>query len=151
MLSDIRNRLNPGIEFNIPPNGKGISLHNNTGSAVVIGEVVIINYEQVAGEEINAIAAATTTFVVRTAVAMEAIADGDIGYFQVEGLFETLVDGTADVASGNSLELVSGDIAFTYEVSARSQYGAAVAIDAITSATPALKTVFLTGEQHLLA
>jgi len=151
MRTDIRNRAEIGEMFNVTPNGVGISLYNGTGSAVVIGEVVVIGYEETAGGEMQAIAAATTAFLVRTAVALEAVASLAIGLFQTEGECEALVDGDTDVTAGDSLQVVDGDIAFTKEGSARAQYGAAVAIDAMASAVPALKSVFLIAEQHTLA
>lgn len=151
METIIRNKAEIGEIFNVSPNGRGISLYNGTGTAIVVGEVVLIAYEETDGYEMQAIEAITVTFPVRTAVALEAIADGDIGYFQIEGECLALVDGTANVTDGDSLELVSGDIAFTYEASARAQNGAAVAKETYTDSSDALKKVFLFSEQHKMA
>ena len=150
MISDIRNRKNAGVEFNIPPNGKGISLFNDTGSAIVLGEVVWIGYEQAADEEICAKTVANKTFPVRTAVAIEAIEDDTIGYFQIEGKCNALVYGGAVVA-GDYLEAMASQVHFIEDGTSRTTVTAAVALEAWATASAALKSVFLLGEQHTIA
>jgi len=150
MWTDIRNRAEIGQTFNVPPNGIGISLYNATGSAVVVGEVVWIGYEETAAAEMVANVVANKTFPVRTAVALEAIADGDIGLFQIEGECEALVLGGA-VAAGDYLEAVASNVYFAEDGAARTTVSAAIALEAWATATAALKSVFLIGEQHTIA
>ena len=150
MLSDIRNRKNAGVEFNIPPNGKGMSLFNNTGSAIVLGEVVWIDYEETADEEICAEVVANKTFPVRTAVAIEAIDQDKIGYFQIEGKCNALVYGGA-IGAGDYLDADNTQVYFVKDGASRTVVSAAVALEAWATASSALKSVFLIGEQHTIA
>jgi len=151
MWTDIRNREDVNQEFNVPPNGKGVSLYNGTGAAVAAGDVVMIDYEETATGEMQAITPATSTFCRRTAVAMEAIADGDIGYFQIEGECEAFVEGTTDVAAGDSLEVLSGENEWKKDGSARAATSGAVAIDAQAENENVKVTVFLIPEGHTIA
>ena len=149
MLSDIRNTVNTGVEFNLPPNGKGVSLYNGTGGAVAIGDLVMIDYEETAGQEVSAITPATTAFNRRFAVALEAVASGAIGLFQTEGMVEAFVAGSS-VSAGDSLKVTNGLNELVKDSTARTSKSIAVAIDAQATAGNVLVTVFLHGEGNIV-
>lgn len=137
-----------GIEIEI--DGKRyISGYNVVGSAVSIGQPVTIAYDNTYGTKV--IANATTTFAVKTAVAVNATASLALDWWQVSGEAEALVDGdSSDVAAGNYLEVLNGGSAFVYDDTSRTTVSAACAVDANTGAA-ALKTVTLIEEQHTIA
>ena len=73
-----RDNVQVGVMFNAPGNGRGITLFNDQASAIALGDVVLIGYDPdgSAGltQGMQALAPATSTFVVFTAIAMEAVA-----------------------------------------------------------------------------
>jgi hypothetical protein len=76
--------------------------------------------------------------------------NGDYGLIQVYGPCEALVDGTTDVSVGDELLITDGSWAFTKDAAepdSGSLVGGwaanATAMEAYTTATPALKKVFL--------
>lgn len=146
----IRNRAEVGETFNVPPNGRGISLYNATGSAIVVGEVVWIGYEEADGKEMVANVVANKSFPVRTAVAIEAIANEEIGLFQTQGECLALVMGAA-VLAGDYLEAVASNVYFAEDGASRTTVSAAVALEVWATSSSALKKVFLLGEQHTIA
>ena len=147
LFSDIRNIKNAGIAFNIPPNGRGISLYNNTGSIIALGDVILLEYEETADQEICAIIPVTTAFVRKFAVCIiEAVAIGAIGFFQTEGKVKAFCEGSSSIAKGDSLKLANSENEFKKDGSARAATSVAVALEAYSVATNALKSVWLIGE-----
>ena len=70
-----------------------------------------INYTDTAGQEYTAVAPATLAFPQRIAVP---VVGGTVGlqWFQIGGLISALVDGTADVASGDFVRVINAGTAF---------------------------------------
>ena len=146
-----------GSIFPIPNlRGEGVILYNATGSAIVKGEVVLMGYDDTSGREASAIVAATMAYGVRTAIAMEAIADGAIGRFQISGLAEALVDDTGTLAAGRFLEVLNtGTYLVDDGTTTRNTTSVGVLKDAVTAAegggSAVLKTVMLIPEAHTIA
>jgi len=141
-----------GSIFPIPNlRGEGVILYNGTGTAIVVGEPVLIGYGYAAGSEVQAIVAATMAYEVRTAVAMEAIANEAIGRFQISGLAEALVNG--NMSAGEFLEVLNtGTYLVDDGTTARSTTSMAVLKDDIATAEgTCLKTVLLIPEGHTIA
>jgi len=137
-----------GIKIQIG-NKRYVSAYNETGTATVIGEVVIIDYAN--DYAVKAIVAATKTFPVTTAISLAIAAAHALDWYQYAGEAEALVDGdTVDVAVGDFLEICNTALAFVKDGSARTTLSAAVAVDA-NATTSALKTVILIPEQHTMA
>jgi len=139
--------LAAGIEIQI--GGKRyISAYNETGTATVVGEVVVIAYAE--AYTTKAVVTAKSAVLARTAVSLAIAADHVLGWYQYAGEAEALVDGdTTDVSAGDFLKIYDTDTAFIQDGAARTAHSAAVAIDANAS-TAALKTVMLIPEQHTI-
>lgn len=73
-----------------------IRMTNNTGGPIAAGSVVALS-QTVAGEVFPAIANDIGNCEGVIGVALEAIADGDTGFVQTEGIADVLVDGTLQV------------------------------------------------------
>ena len=139
-----------GIEIQVGDK-KYISAYNETGSAITAqGEVVTVAYSNDKGTEVNAVV--TTAFLVRTAVSLDAVDEHALAWFKIGGEAEAGVEGTTDVAAGNFLEVLNGELAFKRDGdgSARTAESAAVAIDAQAANSVVVVTVRLLPEQHLI-
>ena len=99
-----------GIEFNVPPDGVGITAYNNTGGEVYIGDVVYLTYSGTEGQEVIANLPATNTSpTVLEAVCIEDCAKESIGKFQIKGTCKQAnVHTTTDIAKNDFLEMVNG-------------------------------------------
>lgn len=140
----------PAAGIEVEEDGKRyVSAYNETGSASAKGEVATIAYSNDYGTEV--IAAATTTFPVRTAVGVKAYAQHELGWWQIAGEAEALVEGTTDVAAGDFLEVLNTETAFKKDGASRTTVSGAVAIDAQATNSAVLSTVRLIPEQHTIA
>lgn len=155
MFVDVRNRLACALEFNIPPNGKGVTLYNDTGSTIARGDIVTVGYDPDGVENIiepkRAIANATTAFPVYTAVAIEDVVDGSVGFFQIEGECQAFIEGTDAVVKGDFLEVLNTANEWIKDGAARTTVSGAIALAAQGAAGNVLTKVFLIGEQHTIA
>jgi len=139
-----------GIEFTDKDGNTYISAYNETGGDIsAAGTVVTLGYSNDYGVE--AIAVATTSFPVRTAVSLGAVSEHDLAWFQVGGEAEAGVEGTSDVAAGDFLEVLNGESAFKKDGSSRTTVSAAVAVDAQSENEVVVVTVRLINEQHTIA
>lgn len=120
-----------------------------TTDGVAAGAVVMIAYGEVAGQEVLAATTATVAFPVMTAVAPAIVAVTTLAWFQIGGLCEASVEGTAAVAAGDFLEVLSTEADFKKD-GTRSAESAAVAVDAQAAASAVIVTVFLIPEQHVI-
>ena len=147
MLSEIRNRVTTGIEFNLPPNGNGITLYNASGAAITKGDVFLIAYSSTAGQEHQTKAQATSSVVggQRFVTAIEDIAAAKIGYFQVEGtVAECNVLGHASLVIGSRLKGVDAQEYLTFDhATVGTAKACAIALEAHTTVAAALKKVLL--------
>jgi len=156
MFKDIAGNEACNIRFNIPEKlGEGITAYNDNSAAIAKGDVVMLVPGYLAGKELLAKTAVTRAIYTYTAVAIEAIADAKIGKFQISGECEAFVEGTTDVAAGNTLVVnnTNGN-EFVYEAAAIANITtatAAVSRDAQAAAGNVLTTVVLTGERHLIS
>ncbi len=125
-----------------------VSLYNGTGGALVLGDIFIVEADETAGQELQAVAVVTTTFDIMTAVASGTVADGAIAWFQTGGFAEASVEGTTDVAAGDFLKVSNGEDDFKKDATSRSTVSAAIAIDAQAANEAVVVTVYLINEQH---
>lgn len=126
-----------------------LSAYNRVGAAVKQGQVATINYVTTYGTA--AIANATKTFPVRTGVFMYRQAADDLCWLQIGGKAKALVDGTTDVAAGDSLEVLNTGTAFVKDTTARSALSGAIALEAQAANEAVLVDVELIPEQHTIA
>lgn len=140
--------LAAGIEIQVGDK-QYVSAYNETGSATVVGEVVILDYANDYG--VKAIVVATKTFPVRIAIARAIMADHVLAWFQVGGEAEAGVEGTDDVAAGDFLEVLNTELAFKKDGAARTTNSGAVAVDVQAADSIVVVTVRLINEQHLIA
>ena len=155
MREDIRDKLVTGTLFDVPPNGVGITLFNDQASAIALGDVVVVGYDPDGSngytQGMQALAAATSSFVVFTAVALEAVAVDVIGYFQITGVVDAFVEGTTDVAKGDFLEVLNGENEWKKDGAARTTVSGAVALAVQAADSNVLTSVLLIGESHTIA
>ena len=150
-----RDRNQVGVTFNVPGNGKGITLFNDRATAIDKGEIVLIGYDPDGTngllQGMQALDVATSTFVVFTAVALESVAVDAIGYFQVSGYCaDADVDGTTDVAKGDFLEVINGADGMIKAGTSRTLGSCAIALEAVTADADTSAEVYLIGESHTI-
>lgn len=118
-------------------------------AALAIGDVV-----QLAASATGVLTAApaTTAFATETGVVCEAAAAaGTFVKVQTRGFAEAYVEGTTDVAAGDTLEVLDGENEFKKDGTAISTVTAAVAVDAQAADSNVLSTVYLIGRVHTIA
>jgi hypothetical protein len=150
-LADSTTQTVCGIRLNLVDGRSFISAWNGTGGALTPGKVYGVGYSGVAGSEVRIVAAATTTFDIKTAVAFTAAADSAITWVQVAGTCEAYVEGTTDVAAGDFLEVLNTEADWKKDGASRTTVSGAVAIDAQATNSAVRITVFLIEEQHTIA
>ena len=143
------------IEDEYPYKKNAVMLYNATGGAIAKGQVVTIGFANTALKQAQCIANVTTTFPVKTAVAVKAVANAKFGVFQTGGIIDALVTGTSVIA-GDFLEVITGDTAFREDGAARTTVSGAIALAAqagggADGGTGVLTSVFLINEQHTIA
>jgi hypothetical protein len=136
--------------------GTKMRLYNGSGGACVAGRVYVIRYD--GDEETNpkvvTCAASPATTPEHVAVAMDATASGAWGWFAVAGYASAFVNGdTVDVSKDDYLkvDVSDDDDAFVGNTSTRTANSFAIATAAETDATPSLATVYLLGDEALIA
>jgi len=142
--------LSCGIEMSIG----GKSYISAYGSCTV-GLVYVLNGTGTEDQELTALANTGIDSVYqRIAVAAATIATA-IGWFQVSGIVNASVEGTTDVAAGNTLKVLKTETAFKKDGAAdpanRSENTSAVALEAVTDAGPDLASVFLLNRDCIIA
>lgn len=121
-------------------------------AGTVKGEVLVKTITGVNATNPSAVAAATSTF--RKVVVVATVAQGATAGFQwcaVEGECDALVNGTADVAVGNFLEVINGNDGFSRDGTSRTAVSAAVAMEGQTINVDVLSRVSLIGEGNTIA
>ena len=150
-----RDNVQCGVMFNVPGNGLGVTLFNDRAVAIDKGEIVLIGYDPdgSAGltQGMQALDIATSSFVIYTAVALEAVAVDEIGYFQVSGFCaDADVDGTTDVAKGDFLEVLNGADGMIKAGTTRTLGSCAIALEAVVADADTSAEVYLIGEPHTI-
>ena len=149
-----RDNVQVGIMFNTEGNGQGISLFNDQASVIALGDVVLIGYDPDGTngllQGMQALAPATSTFVVYTAIAMESVAVDDVGYFQISGVCQAFIDGTADVVAGDFLEVLNGTNELIKAGTSRTLGSSAIALEAQATDSNVLKSIYKFGEAHTI-
>jgi len=146
-----------GVIYSMPnKQGEGIKAYNNVGSALVVGSPYLLSYGYVAGRELMAGTPATMNFPVMVGIALEAVAIGAIGSFQISGYCKALVDDTGNLAAGRMLEVLNSATYLTDDgATTRTTTSAAVLVDAVSAGendgSPVMKTVYLIGEGHTIS
>lgn len=105
-------------------------------------------------EEVMVKGVAPATLAVYQEVAIVPKLQGAAAGFQwcqVRGICKALLDGTTDIAKDDYLELVTVETALIYDSTARSVNSVAIACEAYTSTTDALKTVNMLGDRAIVA
>jgi hypothetical protein len=156
MFVSIRNRDKSGLTFALVPNTTGIVLYNDTGAAVVKGDVLKIGYsttasEVAAGKMLQAQAVATDSVgLTRIVIALEAMAIAAMGYFALEGqVDECNCYDSAAITLGQSLKPVNAKDYFVLDHATPTLAQTAIAMEAYntTTSTEALKSVWLIGRE----
>ena len=155
-LINSRDDVQAGVMFNTEGNGMGVTLFNDRSDAIVKGEPVLIGYDVDGNdgliEGMQCLDIATNSFVIYTAVAMEAVAVDAIGYFQISGVCTyALVDGTsADVVAGDFLEVINAGTALIYAGTARTLGSCAIALASQAANSEVATSCYLFGEPHTI-
>lgn len=105
-------------------------------------------------EEVMVKGVAPATLAVYQEVAITPKLAGSAAEFmwcQVKGICQALVDGTTDIAKDAYLELLNAETALVSDSTARSVNSVAIACEAYTDTTDALKTVHLLGDRVIVA
>jgi len=137
-----------GAKFSIPEkNGEGIVLYS--ASAVTLGEVRVLTYDEAANKEYVAGAAATVTSRGnKKVVALEALAAAGLSKWQTSGLAEA--DVATGAAAGDYLEITNTADEFVVDGSTGStiqtDQSSAICVDANASGANAVGTVLLIDE-----
>jgi len=144
-----------GLEYNLPKGrGTAVILYNGTGSAIAKGDVMEIDYNSsTEGQEVQAIACATSTSIFRrVVVALEVVANGSRGRFCKKGICDAYVYDASTLAAGRHLEVLNGNNEFKDAGgTSRVIESAAVLREAYTASDQganALKSVYLIGEEQ---
>ena len=155
LRTDVRDKLNTGMIFDVGVNGVGITLFNDQAGALAIGTVVQVIYDPDGTngltQGMQAGAPASTAWVTFTAIALESVGVDAIGYFQIAGVCDALVEGTTDVAAGDFLEVLNTEVSFKKDGTSRTANSAAVALAAQAADSAVLTSVLLIGEAHVIA
>jgi hypothetical protein len=153
-----------------------LPVYNNTGGALSNGAIKELSYLVDTGT-VNAAASASAPMILivpkapatsageitvigvidNSVLNEDTIADGKIGYAKVSGVVQALVNGTADVAIGDQLEVLNGGSGFIVAASASSGASGlivpecvAIALEAYTTGSDALKYVHLIGRKNIV-
>ena len=117
---------------------------------MAVGDVAVLTFGYAKGSYLKATTPANSSVYQYVVVILETIASHAIGRVQVFGECEAFVEGTADVAAGDFLEVTNGKNEF-YKDGSRSVNSAAIAVDAQADAGNVLSTVFLLGDRVIIA
>ena len=124
-------------------------------SAIAVGDVVEVGYDPDGNngilEGMQALTPATRTFPVVTAVCIKACPVDTVGYFQLSGVVNAYVEGTADVAKGDYLEVLNATNEYILDGTARTTVSSAMALAVSVDAGNNLISVYKIGEQHTIA
>lgn len=153
-----------------PQGQKYIKIYNNTGGALANGlvkqlgfyvslnadsEPVIVAVPVAVGEE--AVGVVRIMVIDNTLLGKTEIANGEEGFACIEGFCYASCDGTADIAIGDQLEVLTTATAFIVGASASSGASgalvdecAAIAMEAYTTNSAANKKVYLVGWQAVV-
>lgn len=126
----------------------------NAGSALVKGQVYLVDYKGTPGTSPRAITPATNTPTREVVVAVEAVPANSWGWFCLGGWVDAMVEGTTAVAIGDYLKVTTGTstTAFIKDSSTTYSVGtAAVAGAAQGSAGNTLTLVELIGGKSIIA
>lgn len=150
-----RDRVQVGTMFNVLGNGLGILLFNDQASAIAKGDVVVVGYDPdgtsglAQGMQAHAPATSTTIYAY-TAIALEAVAVDAVGYFQVSGVCQAFVDGTADVVAGDFLEVLNGTNELIKEGTTKATGSVGIALEAQAEDSNVLISIYKIGERHFI-
>lgn len=153
-----------------------VLVYNNTGGALTNGDIKEVSFLVDTGT-LNSAASTSAPMIVAVPKApatsageitvigvvdnskldLGTIADTAYGYVKVAGVIQALCNGGTDIAIGDQLEVLNGGTAFTVGASASSGASglivpecAAIALEAYTTGSDALKYVYLLGRQCLV-
>jgi hypothetical protein len=116
------------------------------------GTPLVVTYD--GDEEVMVKGVAPATLAVYQEIAITPKLAGSSAEFmwcQVRGIAEALVNGTTDVAKDAYLEVLNTGTALVSDSTARSVNSVAIACEAYTDSTNALKTVQLLGDRVIVA
>lgn len=116
------------------------------------GRPMVVTYDGDEEVMVKGVAAATLAVYQEIAVCPKLIGSAaEFAWGQVRGICSALVNGTSDVAKDDYLEIVNGADNFIIDSTVRSTNSVAIACEAYTASTDALKTVQLLGDRVLIA
>ncbi len=139
------------------PTAAGIEIHVGNKSYMsayhllsVAGTPYIMSHTITAGQEVTAIAPATETTPQIVGVP---VTGGTVGlqWFQTKGQIEALVDGTADVAAADFIQIINAGVAFVVDAAAIDVTSSAQAVDAQAADSAVSGTIILLGNTSTVA
>jgi hypothetical protein len=116
------------------------------------GTPLVVTYD--GDEEVMVKGVAPATLAVYQEIAIVPTLQGSAAGFQwcqVRGFCSALVLGTTDVAKDDYLEVLNGGTSLVMDSTARSVNSVAIACEAYTTSSDALKSVQLTGDRVIVA
>ena len=140
-----------------------ISFYNDTGGALTNGAVKLLTFKVASGVlRPVVIAVATNTGVANTVCVVDnsivgqgTVPDASWGFVKVRGSVLANVDGTNDIVAGDQLQVIDSGTAFIDQGGAEGAVinsdTSAIALEAYTTNSIALKSVLLLGSQSSVA
>lgn len=121
-------------------------------ASTAAGTPLVVTYD--GDEEVMVKGVAAATLAVYQEIAVTPRLAGSVAEFmwcQTKGLCQALVNGATDVAKDDYLEIINGADNFVYDSTVRSVNSVAIACEAYTTASDALKAVQLLGDRVIVA
>jgi len=116
------------------------------------GAPMVVTYD---GDEeimVKGVAPATLAVYQEIAICPKLIgSSAEFAWGQVRGIVQALVNGASDIAKDNYLEVVNGADNLIIDSTVRSTNSVAIACEAYTDSTDALKTVQMLGDRVIVA
>lgn len=138
-----------------------VKIFNDSGGALANGLIQLLVIVADADEGLvaeaidpvtSAVVANRVAVVDNTPLGKASIANQEYGFVKVSGLVSSLVDGTADVALGDYLEVLNAGTGFILDAatggSVRGITSCAVAAEAVAADVDTIADVFLIGDLH---
>jgi hypothetical protein len=152
LLSNVETVDGSGMQGARKRQGVNEFVYIQVPASTAAGSPLIVTHD--GDEEVMVKGVAPATLAVYQEVAVTPKLAGSSAEFmwcQVRGVCKALCDGTTDIAKDDYLELVNAETAFIIDSTARSVNSVAIACEAYTNTTDALKTVNLLGDRVIVA
>lgn len=116
------------------------------------GTPMVVTYDGDEEVMVKGVAAATLAVYQEIVICPELVGSAaEFKWGQTKGIASVLVNGTTDIAKDDYLEVINGADNLVYDSTVRSVNSVAIACEAYTDSTDALKTVQLLGDRVIVA